>query len=494
MRPTHFRAALLASVTLAWASAAEAQSTATLAVSPTVSPPTGTLMVQGSGFGASETVKIEFNTTVLQTVAANSDGGWGPVPVTVPQSAVPGAYSVVAVGEKSHESARMRVVVQTDWPVGGFDAARSHYNPYENVLTASNAPTLAQLWTVTAGGWVRASPIEASGIAYINTQKNNTQAYNASTGVRSWTERLGSTSTMSSTVGVASGVVYVGSNNTGLYAFNAANGTQLWAVATGGQISDSPLPVGNLVYAVSTTASTRATLRAYATSNGAVAWSQYLGNVPAGYGKNGPTLANGEVLSPYSIQSSPSYANGMVYVGSGDGDVYAYNATTGALAWSAATANWVNATPAVDSGTVYCGSWDGNFYAWSAETGAPLWQVPLNGIIESSAAVANGVVYVGSGDHNLYALDAATGATLWTAPTGDVIGSSPAVANGVVYVGSFDDSVYAFDAATGAKLWSHATNFFVEGSPSVVNGILYVTSMDGSFTAFSANGVLPPAP
>ena len=492
MRPSYFRAALLAAFTLASATAAEAQSTATLTVSPTVAPPTGTLTAQGSGFGASETVKIDFGSTELQTVTADSNGGWGPVPVTVPQTAVPGPYSLVAIGETSHESARKQVVVRTDWPMGGFDLARSHYNPYENVLNVANAPSLAPLWSVTAGGWVRASPVEASGIAYIGTQHNNVQAYNASTGVRSWTQRLGGSSAINSTAAIVSGALYVGSTNGTLYAFNAANGAQLWAVPTGGEISNSPLEVDNLVYSVSLATGERATLYAYAASNGAVVWSQYLGNVPAGYGKNGPTLGNGEVLTPYSIFSSPSYADGLLYIGSGDGYVYAFNATTGAQVWAAQTNNWVNATPTVDSGTVYCGSWDGNFYAWSAQTGALLWQVPLNGVIESSAAVANGVVYVGSADHSLYALDAATGATLWTATTDDVIGASPAVANGVVYIGSFDDGMYALNAATGAKLWSHATTFFIEASASVVNGILYVASMDGSFAAFSVNGVPPP--
>ena len=50
---------------------------------------------------------------------------------------------------------------------------------------------------------------------------------------------------------------------------------------------------------------------------------------------------------------------------------------------------------------VYVGSGDGNVYALNASTGAQLWSYPT-GTSLSSPAVANGVVYVGSNDGNIY--------------------------------------------------------------------------------------------
>jgi glucose dehydrogenase len=55
---------------------------------------------------------------------------------------------------------------------------------------------------------------------------------------------------------------------------------------------------------------------------------------------------------------------------------------------------------------VYIGSSDANLYALNATTGALVWSYPTNQFVYSSPAVADGVVYVGSGDHNVYALDA----------------------------------------------------------------------------------------
>src|SRR4029079_6597885 len=120
------------------------------------------------------------------------------------------------------------------------------------------------------------------------------------------------------------------------------------------------------------------------------------------------------------------------------------------LAWSYTTGDIVAPSPAVVNGMVYVGSDDNNVYALDASTGALVWTYSTGGDVESSPAVANGVVYVGSFDHKIYALDAATGALIWSFTTGHIVFSPPAVANGVVYVGSFDDSVYALDAATGA--------------------------------------------
>ena len=140
---------------------------------------------------------------------------------------------------------------------------------------------------------------------------------------------------------------------------------------------------------------------------------------------------------------------------------------------------------AVANGVVYVGSYDGNVYALNAATGVKLWSFLTGGKVFSSPAVANGAVYVGSNDQNVYALNAATGAELWSYTTGYDVVSSPAVANGVVYIGSEDGSVYALKAATGAKLWSYTTGNLVLSSPAVANRVIYIGSEDGSVSAIA---------
>ena len=82
----------------------------------------------------------------------------------------------------------------------------------------------------------------------------------------------------------------------------------------------------------------------------------------------------------------------------------------------------VNSSPAVANGVVYVGSDDNNVYALNASTGALLWSYTTGSTVVSSPAVANGVVYVGSSDDNVYALNASTGALLWSYTTGDGCG------------------------------------------------------------------------
>src|SRR5579863_1313337 len=186
--------------------------------------------------------------------------------------------------------------------------------------------------------------------------------------------------------------------------------------------------------------------------------------------------------------SSPAVANGVVYVGSTDFNLYALNSSTGALLWKYATANGVYSSPAVANGVVYFGSQDSNFYALNATTGALLWKYTTGSAVLCSPTVANGVVYVGSYDNSLYALNASTGVLLWKYTTGLYIdASSPAVANGVVYVGSVDGSLYALNTSTGALLWKYATASGVESSPTVANGVVYVGSDDGNVYALNAH-------
>ena len=72
-------------------------------------------------------------------------------------------------------------------------------------------------------------------------------------------------------------------------------------------------------------------------------------------------------------------ANGVVYVGSADGNVYALNASTGAKLWSYATGSYVESSPAVANGVVYGASDNGDVYALNASTGAKLWSYATGG-------------------------------------------------------------------------------------------------------------------
>ncbi|MFD1539581.1 caspase, EACC1-associated type [Nonomuraea guangzhouensis] len=186
------------------------------------------------------------------------------------------------------------------------------------------------------------------------------------------------------------------------------------------------------------------------------------------------------------VYSGPAVAEGMVYVGSRDKKVHALDAATGRARWTHATKGEVNSNPAVAGGMVYVGSRDGKVYALDAATGRARWTRPTGGAILSSPAVADGIVYIGSDDDKLYALDSATGRVRWTYTTGGAVDSNPAVAGGMVYVGSGDGKVYALNATTGRVRWTYTTGAAVLSSPAEAKGVVYVGSTDGKVYALDA--------
>jgi outer membrane protein assembly factor BamB len=187
------------------------------------------------------------------------------------------------------------------------------------------------------------------------------------------------------------------------------------------------------------------------------------------------------------VVDAPTVTDNFVFVGSYDGNVYALNALTGAKVWSYNTDNDVATSPAVAGGIVYTGSFTGSLYALDESTGAEKWAYPTGGNLLSSPSVSNGLVYFGSNDGNVYALNASTGSKVWGFATGGFVQSSPAADNGTVYIGSDDHDVYALNASTGVKKWSFATGGNVDSVPAVASGTVYVGSADGDIYALKAS-------
>ena len=170
-------------------------------------------------------------------------------------------------------------------------------------------------------------------------------------------------------------------------------------------------------------------------------------------------------------------------------------------AWIFPTDDAVSASPTVVDGVIYVGSWDGNFYAIRARTGTLLWRfqvdcqnaivpvprrcLPLGtpppprfltsgGLITSSAAVMDDRVYF-AGGRTLYSLNAKNGSLRWkrvicgnpedancSSRTDDPVKifSSPAVFQGLIFIGHTADGhvgyrggFEAIDASTGELRW-----------------------------------------
>ncbi|RNJ26306.1 outer membrane protein assembly factor BamB family protein [Halosegnis longus] len=127
------------------------------------------------------------------------------------------------------------------------------------------------------------------------------------------------------------------------------------------------------------------------------------------------------------------------------GKVYAIDAQTGTQRWRFdPEAGSIRTSPTVADGTVYVGTT--NLEAIDAATGRRRWQFETADSIRSSPTVAGSTVYIGSHDTRLYAVDTETGRQRWAFETDDPVQSSPTVKDGTVYVGGQDATVYAIAA------------------------------------------------
>ncbi len=179
-----------------------------------------------------------------------------------------------------------------------------------------------------------------------------------------------------------------------------------------------------------------------------------------------------------AIESSPAVVNGVVYIGSRDGKLYAVNAATGIKQWEYQAGSWIDSSPAVVNGIIYFGSNDGNLYALDAVSGKKLWSFKTTYPVKSSVAVAEGVVYFGADNYNIYALNAYTGQEIWHFKTDGNVYSSLAVANGIAYVGSEDGFLYALDARNG-RLRLRFRSALIDTSPTVNGNLVYFGNSTG---------------
>jgi outer membrane protein assembly factor BamB len=292
---------------------------------------------------------------------------------------------------------------------------------------------------------------------------------------------------------VANGTIYVGSSDHNFYAINLDSGTLKWKFKAKGRIASSPAIADGLVYFEDWDG----TFYALEAATGAVKWKfQTAGEHRfTATHLHGAQPAAESMPDPFDFYlSSPAIWNDAVYFGSGDGNIYALNASTGALKWKFKTGDVVHASPAIADGTLFIGSWDSYFYALDAVTGKEKWRFKTgedadihNQVgIQSSAAVADGVVYFGCRDSNFYAVDANTGQLKWKFNNkGSWVIASPAVKAGKVYFATSDSGkFYSLDAKSGAQIFSlDFKGWPMFSSPAIAGSALYIGSHLGKLFA-----------
>jgi outer membrane protein assembly factor BamB len=255
------------------------------------------------------------------------------------------------------------------------------------------------------------------------------------------------------------------------FALNPATGRPIWRYASGRCAWSSPAVADGLVFetflghkpACMTPNSTsdNGELLAFNASTGRIRWRAGLG----------------------STESSPLVVGNRIVVGDWTGNVIAFDTTTGRELWRYRTGGSVKGSAAYGDDRIFIGSYDGDLYALDPATGRLQWhssgqpRLGSSGTFYSTPAVAYGRVYIGSTDGKVYSFGAHTGDLRWSYGTGGYVYSSPAVWHQLVLIGSYDGTFYALDAATGSLRWRFKSNGRISGSATVVNGIVYFSTL-----------------
>jgi eukaryotic-like serine/threonine-protein kinase len=260
---------------------------------------------------------------------------------------------------------------------------------------------------------------------------------------------------------VSGGKVFIGSGDGHMYAFDAATGATLWIGPGQELFFVDSAATGHGLVFAS---SVYQTLLAYDAETGAIAWTSNLTDVRA----------------------SPTLYHRILYVASVDGTLTALDAVTGRPGWSAKGNCCVyDQAPVVDGDRVFQMRSDHTLTAYNALTGTQLWSIPAFCV---GAPAASGGVLFFNDYPNVVAVDQATGTQLWTAPVlAFQPDGAPAVANGLVFVTT--TSLMALDAATGAVVWTAPAAS--SWGPVVAKGVVYASSQSGEWDAFDErNGSL----
>lgn len=217
-----------------------------------------------------------------------------------------------------------------------------------------------------------------------------------------------------------------------------------------------------------------------------------------------------------TIRSAPALVDGVLYVGSGDGHLYAIDAADGRVLWRYDAGAAVHSSPAVHGDLVLFTDrrnvvralrrTDGRL-VWELEAGPDLpldwgwegWDYVAASVGLVPSADGRGLAVFGSGDGAVRAVDAETGAQRWRFDTGRRIRATPAIADGVAYIGGGDGRLYALDVASGEPIWIFETagvgldaadfgfdRTQIQSSAAVADGTVYFGSRDASLYAVDA--------
>jgi outer membrane protein assembly factor BamB len=194
-----------------------------------------------------------------------------------------------------------------------------------------------------------------------------------------------------------------------------------------------------------------------------------------------------------SFEGTAAISKGVVYLGSMDSTLYAFDLASGQVKWTYKTDKTKNikvgpfkAPVSVHQGAVYVGDADGMFHCVEAASGKQLWTFDTESEVTSGASFAGESVIFGSNDETMFCLSQ-QGKERWRfkVPGGPVLGT-PAVVGDRTFAAGCDSSLHVIDTKVGKEIGT-AVNLGgqVGASVAVMGDQLYIGTMSSQVLAIN---------
>lgn len=261
-----------------------------------------------------------------------------------------------------------------------------------------------------------------------------------------WMVRLGGSIHAKSAL--RDGTAYIGNSGGVFYAINIADGGIPWRFNAGRPIYGEALTTDDAVFFVCD----NGFLFKLDRKTGAEKWRYDLGD-----DRTSRILPHPETDDfDWDYQSPrPVLADGVIYVGAGDGGFHAVNAEDGKRVWRVATKDRIRADAAIDGPNVIVPGWDNFVRALDRKTGREVWSKDTHLNVTSTPAVVDDRIFIGNRGGLLAPLDHKTGTPIWRLLFwGSSVESDPVLVGDRLYIGSSDlRRVSCIDPNDGKVIW-----------------------------------------
>lgn len=312
-------------------------------------------------------------------------------------------------------------------------------------------------WSESSGGSVQGAAAIDSDNIYFTDGQGDVVAFSREDGSEVWSTNI---SAVTDAVAVDSDGVYVVGTDDGLVSLDKGDGSERWTSVS--NVEHLTLHDGVVYVGGDQSGGSATKMFAIDASDGSEIWD---------------TNEGGEIVG-----TPPCVGGGAVIYQSGT-EVISVDKGDGSTNWKVEPTffTFENSAPTYSDGDIFIGDGDGNVLSLDESDGSENWSTDIGGNVTTSPAVKDGWVYVGDFSTSVERLDRDDGSQDWSVNE-SVETSSPVVVGETLYIG-LDSSVKALNVSDGSEDWSFATSSTMN-TPAIFEGELYSGERGGNNEMF----------